>query len=124
VTIQAAEAIGIGQPVIARLSDGQLELARADAYAQAQVLGIAETAALTGFAADVRIIGEVTLADWTAVTGTISLSRGRDYYLDPTTAGRLTLTPPSAGGLFVVRVGRAALADTLDVHVHTSIRKA
>ena len=123
-TIQAAEVIVPGNPVFLDLTTGELRLAQADAFTESQVFGIAITGAAIGFTADVKAIGKLQLADWTAIVGSATLTRGRDYYLSELTAGMLTLTVPQTSGDFVVRAGRAATTDTLEIHVHRSIRKA
>lgn len=123
-TIQAAEAVVAGNPVYLDTTSGELRLALADAFTPSQVFGIATTAAAIGFTASVRAIGRLQLADWTAITGSVTLSRGVDYYVSAAVAGMLTTIAPQTGGEFVVRVGRAVTTDTLEIHVHRSIRKA
>ena len=57
------------------------------------------------------------------VAGTIDLSgldAGDLYFLSPTTAGAITLTPPSGAGQAVTRVGEAATTTKLATHIRSS----
>jgi len=55
------------------------------------------------------------------VAGTIALTPGATYFLDPSTAGRITTTAPTTAGQYVVRVGRAVDATTLDIEIELPI---
>jgi len=59
--------------------------------------------------------------DWTLIAGTAELSAGATYFLDPATAGRITATAPTVVSQFVVRVGRAVNARTLDIEIELPI---
>ncbi len=54
-------------------------------------------------------ITSLTTAQWDAVVtgGSGGLLRGRAYYMDAATAGKLTSTKPTSSGTFVTRVGIA-----------------
>jgi hypothetical protein len=69
--------------------------------------------------------GPITLTteQWDAViTGdSASLSFGSIYYIDPTTPGNITTTPPATQGQVVVALGIAISATTLKLSVEASI---
>lgn len=60
-------------------------------------------------------------ADWTSVIGSVNLTPGEDYFLDPSTPGMLTLTAPTADDEVVTRVGRAVTALKLIVDIEAPI---
>jgi len=63
-----------------------------------------------------------TTGQWDAVTGqTGGLTVGSIYYLSPTTAGQLTVTPPSAVGHFVARIGKAISETSLEITIEQSV---
>ncbi len=122
-TIQAGETVAAGQPVYVSTLTAEVFLARADAVGTAHVLGLAATSAAIGFTTEVLAIGSVTLTDWTAVTGSATLTRGMDYFLSSATAGMITTTAPQSSGDWVTRVGHAVSTTTLEIHVHRPIGK-
>ena len=101
----AATVIRAGQPVFIDRSTGQMDLAQADVYVRRACVGLARADVASGFVgqAESKVL---TLADWTAVTGTAGLAEGQTYFLT-TTPGQLSLQPPTAPGCSVVRVGIA-----------------
>lgn len=86
----AASDLPAGFPVALSRADGQTVIARADTYALSFVAGLVPVDVAQGFAAEV-VRSAVTLADWTAVIGSPSLSVGRPYFLAP--SGGMTTTP-------------------------------
>lgn len=127
---EAAGAAGLvtGQTFAVAASAGQLvypsaagtvNLADADAVTTANVIGFAPddvSAAATG---SYQTNGLLTLTDWSAATGSATLTAGSRYYLSAT-AGRMTTTPPSSAGQFVVPVGTAI--STLDFIINIQRR--
>jgi hypothetical protein len=113
-----AGAIVIGQPVYVK-SNGNVDLARANAQGTVQVLGLVTNASVAAAgAANIQTDGVLTATtgEWDAVTGeTGGLTPGAVYYLDDATAGMMTQTAPSAAGKFVVRVGVALSTTELDI---------
>ena len=107
----------IGNPVVIK-TNGHLDLASASSAPQ--VVGITISAASATFAANYITDGSVTLSDWTLIIGATNLWAGQTYFLD-TTVGRLTATPPSTPGQYVVRVGRAVSTTILDVEIELPI---
>jgi hypothetical protein len=113
--VQAGENIAPGAPVRIDTVTGLIRLASASAIATATVLGIPDTAALTGFICSAQI-AKVTLSNWTAITGAASLLPGQTYFLG-LTAGTLTLAPPTSGGQCIVKVGIAQNSTTLVIEI-------
>ena len=90
---------------------------RADAAtAGRECVGLVVGATAVGFSATVRTAGLLTLADWTAVTGSTTLTPMSPYYLS-VSAGALTVTPPASSGQRVQQVGVAVAADTLSIQI-------
>lgn len=100
----AAADIPAGMPVAVSRRDGTLQIARADTYTLAFVAGLASKSAAVGSAGSATR-NAITLADWTAVTGSPGLAVGQPYFLAP--EGGLTPLPPVLPGLCSVRVGNA-----------------
>jgi len=118
---EADAAIAIAQPIYLKAS-GHADLAQANAASTAGAIGFAITAAEPSFAVDYVTEGKLTLADWTTIAGTAALVAGATYYLDAAGPGRITSAAPTAAGQYVVRLGRAASATTLDVEIEAPIR--
>ncbi len=98
-------------------SPNQVDLGRADAESTSGVVGLANQDVIATESGTYLTDGQVTRSDWTAVTGTSTLTTGATYYLDETTAGHITSTPPSVEGESVVRVGTALSANTIDIEI-------
>lgn len=91
-------------------------LARADAIGT-RCVGLLLQDTSSAVAGPVQTSGVVTVADWTAATGSASLSVHGRYFLDAATPGKLTLVPPSTVGQFVQAVGEAVGPQSLDVNI-------
>jgi len=117
---EAAADLLNGQPVYLT-GAGHLALARANSAGTTVVIGLAAADTLTGIAAPYIESGNVTLADWTSITGTASLTVGAVYYLAAGTAGQLTATAPTTGGSYVAAVGIALNPQTLRVSVQPTM---
>ena len=98
-----------------RTSDGQVGKASAanGTLEDATVVGFANSAALANETVKVIVIGLKTLS---------SLNAGDLYFLSPTTAGAVTLTPPSGSGQAITRVGEAPNTTELTVQIKRPIR--
>lgn len=98
---------------------GNFNLAQANAAATRNVIGaIRDTAIANNAVGNIQTDGVLTLtaAQWAAVSGeTNGLTPGAIYYLSATTAGAITSTAPSTAGQYVVQVGMALSATTLDI---------
>lgn len=110
VTNDNAGAIVIGTPVYMTAAD-HVDKAKADAVGTVNVVGLMQAtstaSASTGFCQTSGIL-DATTAQWDAVTGgSGGLVFNTIYYLDPSTAGKLTSTAPTTAGQFVKEVGIA-----------------
>ena len=117
---EADESILVGQPVYIKAT-GHAALAIADTAIPAGAIGFAITAAEPTFTVRYITEGKITLTDWTTIIGSSALTPGKVYYLDATTAGRITAVAPLVLSQYVVRVGRAASFQTFDIEVDSSI---
>jgi len=103
---------------------GEILPAQADALANARVLGLALSTEAGGAQVLMAIIGMITgtTAEWDAITGGAGgLTPGALYFLDPTTPGMLTTTPPTAAGECVVEIGQALVTTELQVNIQRPI---
>lgn len=119
-----AGTINIGQPVYSK-SDGDVDLARANAAGTAEVLGlVSDTTILTTAAGDIQTAGTLTATtgQWDAVTGQSGgLTSGAVYFLSAATAGLLTTTAPTTVGQLVTRVGIAHSTTKMEIRVTSAI---
>jgi hypothetical protein len=95
-------------------SDGHVDLASMD---NPGVAGLSVESVSADATGHYVTEGQVTREDWTPVTGSASLSAGSLYYLDATSPGLLTATPPEDVGDSIVVIGRALTSTTLDVSI-------
>jgi len=120
-----ASPIVIGNVVYSK-SDGDVDLARANAQGTVQVLGLVRDASIASAAAgSIQTDGilTATTGEWDAVTGQSGgLTAGSAYYLSSATAGLLTPTAPTSAGTFVVRLGLSTSSTTLDISVQPPIK--
>lgn len=93
-----------------------VKLAQADDFAH-HAVGFAKATVGSGDSVYVQTGGLVTLADWTNVLGTTSLTVGVDYFLNPSAAGFITDSPPSTAGMVLQYVGKAVTAQKLLVEL-------
>jgi len=106
---------------------GTVDLAKADAAATTEILGLVAEATQIGIAGSGNIqtdgILTATTGEWDAVTGDAGgLTAGSVYYVDPDTAGKLTTTAPTTAGDFVIRVGVALSTLNLDITITPPIK--
>jgi hypothetical protein len=109
-SLNAGEALSALRAVTSD-ANGDAVYASNDTLANAQVIGITETAASSGAAVAIRTSGLMTDPSWSWSKGTIYLG----------TNGQLTQTAPS-GGAFVVHVARALTATTIQIDIDTLIQ--
>jgi len=114
---RSGSAFAAGQPV-AVVSNGVT-----DASATGNTTpcaGLATTGAAALGTETVVTEGLYTLADWTAIVGSTSLTPGAVYYLSAT-AAKLSATRPTGSGNVVQAVGRAVSATTLNLDLEEPI---
>ena len=113
-------AVGIGTPVYVSAADTVLN-ALANALSTSEIIGlVVDISVAPGDPARILTDGRITAttAQWDAVSDEIGgLAAGSVYYLDPTTAGKLTKIAPTAEGEVVVRVGKALSSTTLEISI-------
>ena len=112
----------IGTPVVQSIAhEGTVIPGRANDASTSFVTGLAAGAAVAGSSAIVQMAGPITLttAEWDAITGDSGgIVRGVPYYLSAgSNEGRLTRTPPSDDGEFVVQVGIGMSANDLLIQI-------
>lgn len=83
-------------------------------------IGLVGQAASASEPVNLQLSGDFFLSDWTAITGGASLTPNELYFLS-TTAGQLTLTPPSVVGEVVQLIGMAITAKTLRIEIQPSV---
>lgn len=89
---------------------GTVKRAKADAFSTGGVVGLASASIIANASGSIIIGGVVTLtaAQWNVVTGgSGGLTVGSRYFLDPSTAGRLTTTSPTTPGQVNTLIGLA-----------------
>ena len=115
-----ASTINIGQPVYTD-GAGTVDLAQADAIGTVEVLGLVKAATIVAAASGaIQTDGVIaaTTAQWDTITGDVGgLTPGSVYFLDPDTAGNITLTAPTSVGDFVVRLGKAISTTELEITI-------
>lgn len=124
-TNDEAGSVVIGTAVYADAADG-FKKAKADASGTRRVIGLAATdpSIPTGVAGSVVTDGVLaaTTAQWDAVAGTTGgLAFGVTYFLDPSTAGKITATAPTSVGQYVVEIGIALSTTELDVRIQRDV---
>ena len=97
-------------------TDDQVAPARADLVSTIEVIGMAlETQGAIGQPVNVRCFGIVSGAN--TIPG---IATGFPIFLDESTAGDFTDTPPSANGEFILQVGQTINADDVLVNVNSA----
>ena len=117
---EADSTIEIGNPLYLT-GVGHVNPARSDAAGTTQVVGLSITDTSATFTCNYLTEGRIERSDWTDIASVANLSAGATYFLDPTLSGRITSTAPTAAGQYVVRVGRAVNATTLDIEIELPI---
>lgn len=106
-------------------SGGAFQMALASASGTTDAIGLVRDASIgTGATGAVQTDGvlNATATQWDNATGqTGGLTPGANYYVSPTTAGKITAVAPSATGQFVAKIGRALSATSLDISIHEGI---
>ena len=92
-------------------ANGDAVYASNDTLANAQVIGITETAALSGNSVAIRTSGLMTDGSWNWLKGTVYLGAN----------GALTQSVPT-GGAIIVHVAKALTATTIQIDIDTIIQ--
>ncbi len=115
-----AGSIAIGQPVYAKTTADQVDLARANASGTKNVLGlVADTTIASSAAGVIQTDGVLTATtgQWDTVTGqTGGLTIGSEYWLSGAAAGGLTSSVPGSGN-YLVRVGTAVSTTEMEISI-------
>jgi len=123
-TAQTDSDVVPGTPVYATIGS-HFDVAQASGLPQARAVGLATSATLAGFAADVQTqdILSLTAGQWDAVTGQVGgLTSGSTYWLD-FVAGLLTTVPPAlSASTHNTRVGVALTSVALDIKIRAPIK--
>jgi len=101
--------------------DGHVDLAKADAAATMDAVGLSVNTVTINSTDYILTEGSVERSDWTDVLGAATLTPGQIYYLSKTTAGNITASSPTVTG-YVVRVGRAITTTILDIEIAQEVR--
>ena len=111
----AFENVTEGDALYMRTSDGQVGKATAaDGTSEAAtVVGFANATASANASVKVVVVG---------IKSMTSLDAGDLYFLSPSTAGAITLTPPSSAGQAVVRLGEAATSTSFAIQIEPPIK--
>ena len=116
-------AIIIGTPVYVSAAS-TCKKAQANASGTTEVIGLVATTSIAASATgSVQSDGVLvaTIAQWDDVGVTGGLVFGRQYYLDPATAGKLTATAPTTGGHYIAPIGRALSTTDLEITIGATI---
>ena len=111
----AFENVSEGEALYMRTSDGQVGKASAadGTVENATVVGFANADPTANSTVKVIVVGIKTMS---------GLDAGDLYFLSPSTAGAITLTPPSSAGQAVVRLGEAATTTSLAIQIEPPIK--
>ena len=103
-----------GDALFMRTSDGQVGKASAadGTIENATVVGFANSTVSANSTVKVVVVGLKTLS---------SLNPGDLFFLSDSTAGAITLTPPSGAGKAITRVGEASTATDFAIHIEPPV---
>ena len=117
-----AGAITLGQMTYVN-GNGSVDLARANADVTSRAIGLIYDASIASAASGTVVTdGVIVSTDWTAVTGSATLTAGSIYYLSDTLAGGLVTVVPVAAGSSIVRVGTALSGTELEISIGEPIK--
>ena len=116
-SIQTDDTILKGQPVYIK-ANGHIGLAQADTLNTSKVVGFAVNDTSIGFSCEYQR-NILTLSDWTSVIGTTNLIPNNLYFLNSTTAGTITNTPPTTG--VIISLGEAISTTSLEINIEYPI---
>lgn len=115
---EGAASLVIGTPVYISAA-ATAKQAKADAMATAGVVGLWLSISTAPAGSGSYVISGTlvaTTAQWDVITGAVGgLTPNSLYFLDPSTAGKLTTTAPSTPGQVVIICGRATSTTDMEV---------
>lgn len=114
-TNNEASPITLGQPVFIDAADS-VKLLSANSANSTKYAGLVADASIgASNTGNIAYTGEVTgnSAQWTAITGSGTLTAGSTYYVSDAATGNLTSTAPTGTGNYVIPVGIAINTTTL-----------
>ena len=121
---ESSAAIVIGAPVYASAADA-MKRAQANAKSTCKVAGLGLDASTAAAGVGNIITGGILVAtttQWDAVAGTTGgLTFGTYYFVDPTTAGKITSTVPTTVGQCVTLVGLAISTTELELDIQPPV---
>lgn len=109
INLVADSTVAPGAPVYSSAA-GHFDKAKADASGTVLCIGLAAAAITSAASGAIKFDGilSLTTGQWDTITGqTGGLTFNTTYWLDPTTAGKMTPTKPTTTGLYVMPLGRA-----------------
>jgi hypothetical protein len=123
-TNNEAAPITLGQPVYINAADG-VKLLSANSANSTKFAGLVGDASIgAGNTGNIQYTGELTgnSAQWTAITGSGTLTAGATYYVDDAATGNLTATAPTTAASYVIPVGVAINTTTLKIFDKTIVK--
>lgn len=114
----AADAMPAGMPAAISRATGNFIKADAGFKPSAFVAGLLRAQSAVGFVA-AAAVQQLTLADWSAVTGTVTLAAGQPYFL--ATGGGLSTVAPATG--CVALIGKALNSTTMLINPQPPIER-
>jgi hypothetical protein len=122
-TSEEAAGIVICSAVYSSAAD-KVKKGQANAAGTSNIIGLASSTFVTTGTGTVQTSGTLsaTTAQWDAVAGTTGgLAFNTVYFLDPTTAGKITPTAPSTVGQSVVELGSAISTTEMCINIKQAI---
>ena len=111
--------IKAGQPIT--LNNTGTGIIRANAaIVGRKAIGLALSDTSVGFTVPFVDFGGFQLSDWTAITGTVTLTVPAIYYLD-IASGKLTTVAPTMPGQIVQQIGYSEKSNSLIVNIEKTI---
>lgn len=116
--------LSAGMLVCADTASSGIIQALATSASRQKVIGLAKTAIeVDGFGLiQIADVLKLTTAEWDAVTGDSGgLTAGARYFLSAATTGKMSVTPPSTDGQYIVRVGWALSTTEFQIDIEPSV---
>ena len=122
-TLSANSSINPGMALYINNS-GKVDKAIANSSSPSIVAGLSTSEASIDGGCQYKMEGLLELTDWTDAieNGSSVLSPGSFYYLSSSNAGKITPSPPSGAGNFVVQVGFAQSTTKLNLQIQPPIK--